>query len=341
MSRGFEGSRGRFEGSEGGHENTSPGLSNSGNSLGGSGANLGNSGGDFDVHGGGFQGSGSVSPNGYEFTINGTAVTAEQRVIGTSIYNLNLPSNATFVAGAGTVTETLTGTNATEVTTFTQDATNTAVYHITSVDETVTNPTTTTSNGGANGYSFTISNGSVTGIQSVFGHGNYTRTVSELIPVAGSSYAVSGNTVTQTSVHDNVVETLQYVQSGSAGLYAIASDNQTFILPGSSTTLLSVNAGDREKFTFDALSNVTQVQHVSQDGTVTTATLGSNVSYSQLAAGYVLETVTNGTQSHYDVYHDGNGDGIYTSIAHGAGTAATVDLVGLQSQLTSTIHGLT
>ena len=75
------------------------------------------------------------------------------------------------------------------------------------------------------------------------------------------------------------------------------------------------------------------------NGAVVALTPNSYASYSQLAAGYVLETITIGTHSSFELYHDGNGDGIYTAIAHGSGTS--VDLVGIQAQLSSAINAVT
>lgn len=285
---------------------------------------------------------GAITPNGVMFTISNGAVTGEQRVIGTQTFSLNLPANATFAVdgAANTVTETLTGTNATKVDQFTLDPTSPTLYHMTSEVVTFTNPTTTSANGSTNGYSFTIANGSVTAMQEVSSHISYngtthTRTESEtLSPTA--SFSVSGSTVTETSVQGNTIEILQFVASGTSGLYAVASETTTFIQPGAATTLLSVSPFDRAKFSLDASGNVTQVQHVSPNGTVTTATPNTYTAFSQLAPGFVLETVTLGTRSAYEVYNDGNGDGIYTAVAHGQGV--TVDLVGLKAQLSADPH---
>lgn len=60
---------------------------------------------------------------------------------------------------------------------------------------------------------------------------------------------------------------------------------------------------------------------------------------SQLSLGDILETVAYGARSSFEVYHDGNGDGAYTAIAHGTGT--TADLLGLQAQLSVTINAVT
>jgi hypothetical protein len=279
-----------------------------------------------------------VTPNGYEFTISNGAVTGEQRAIGTQTFSLNLPTNATFAVNSttNTVTETLTTTGSTEIIQFAQNPTNSALYNIASETETITNPTTTNANGTTDGYSFTIANGSVTGLQKVSSHTSYngvvrTNTESQTLSPA-ATFTVNGTTITETSVQGNTIEIQKFVSSGTTGLYAVASESTTFVQPGSATTLLDVNPFNRDEFTITN-GTVTQVQSVSPTGTLTTVTPNANTTFSQLATGFVQETVTNGTNSAYVVYYDGNSKGIYTDIAHGTGT--TVDLVGLQTQLAS------
>ena len=67
----------------------------------------------------------------------------------------------------------------------------------------------------------------------------------------------------------------------------------------------------------------------------------------ELAAGAVRFTITDGQVTGLEQAGVGNaerragrhgGDGIYTAVAHGAGT--TVDLVGLQAQITAQIDAL-
>ncbi|MCX7174741.1 MAG: hypothetical protein NT159_12650 [Proteobacteria bacterium] len=278
------------------------------------------------------------TPNGFGFTTDASGkITGMERLLGTDTFDLRLPGNATFAKANNIVTETLTGSYATEVLQYAPDPTNASLYHLSSDTMTIANPSTTNAYGFTRAYSFTIANGAVTGMQSVWGNAGHTYTNSlRQLPTAHLSS--SGNTVTETLVQGNVVETLQFVSSGSAGLYALASDARSFVQPGSATTLLSVDPYDRAKFTIDAGGKVSQVQDVRIDGSTVTVTPNAYASFSQLAPGYVLETVSFGTRSSYEVYHDGNGDGIYTGIAHGVGT--TVDLVGLQSQLSPAIHAV-
>ena len=283
---------------------------------------------------------GASEPHGLAFSITDGQVTAMQRVLGANTFNLKLPSNATFSVDqiTNTVTETLTGSKVTETRQYTPDRVSTNLYHLTSETETVANPTTTNAKGNTSGYTFTITGGTVTGMQFEWGNASHTHTQNLRIPPA-SNFSVNGTSVSETLIHGNTVETLNFVQSESAGLYAVASDNITFIQQGKSATPLSVNPFDQSKFILDASGNVEQVQHVRADGTATTVTPNSNTTYNLLAPGYIIETVTHGANISFELYHDGNGDGIYTAIAHGSGT--TVDLVGIQGQLSPAADVLT
>lgn len=279
----------------------------------------------------------SVPVTGFEFTISNGTVTGMERVFGNKTIDLRIPSNATFSVGDSTVTETITGTLGNEVLQFVQDAGNTSLYHLASDTVTIANPTTTYDNGRTFGYAFTISDGSVTGEQITSGDATHTHTRTVSIP-STASFTVDGDTVTETIVLGNVVESIEFVASGTAGLYAVASDTRTLIQAGSSATALFVNPCNRAEFTIDSSGNVSQVQAVLKDGTLKQITTDASTTYTQPEAGYVIETQTHGRHTSYEVYHDGNGDGIYTEIAHGSGS--TVDLVGLKAQLTSTIEAV-
>ena len=276
--------------------------------------------------------------HGVQFTLTNGQVSAMAWVEGSATHTLPIPGNATFTVNGTTVTETLAGTRGTQTLQFTQDATNTALYHITGESLTVANPSTTDSNGHVHGYSFTLSNGAVTAVQRVDGASASTTHSHDLAILPGESFAISSTGVTETIVSGNTIETLQFVAVGTGGLYALAAETTTVIQSGTATTRLDVHALDRDLFTLGSNGAVTQVQAVKLDGTSKTLTVPSNVTYTQLKAGYVLETVVKGSTSHYEVYHDGNGDGIYTNVAHGSGS---VDLVGLKAQINATIDALT
>jgi len=274
----------------------------------------------------------------YKFDISNGQVTGESIVFGTHTVAVHIPSDASFSVGTGGITETITGTRATHTLQFTADASDATLYHLTSEQTVVTNPTTTYDNGSTFGYSFTITNGAVTAMQVTETHGTHTSTHTlRISPTTTFSVGADGS-VTATTVEGHTVASTVYKPSGTAGLYAVNSETDTFIQAGSATTRLDVDAHDRAQFTIDASGAVTAVQRVLADGSTKTVTPGSSTTYSQLAAGYVVEVQTHGTHNSYEVYHDGNGDGIYTEVAHGSGS--TVDLVGLQAQISSSINGV-
>jgi len=276
--------------------------------------------------------------NGYQFDISNEQVTGETRVFGSHSEKVHIPSDASFSVGSGTVTETLTGTRATDTLQFTADASDATLYHLTSEKTVIANPTTSYGNGGTFGYGFTIANGAVTAMQVTESHGSHTFTHTLHTDPTATFMVNADGSVTETSVAGHTIDSTTFTPSGTAGLYAISSETDTFIQSGGSTTRLDVEGYERAKFTIDASGAVTAIQRVLPDGSDKTVTPGSATTFSQLAAGYVLEVQTHGTHSSYEVYHDGNGDGVYTAVAHGSGS--TVDLVGLQAQITASINGV-
>lgn len=267
-----------------------------------------------------------------KFTITDGQVTGLERVFGTKTLSATLPAGATFTVGTGTVTETLSHGSATETLTYTADTSDGTLYHLT--QEATTFDTTAA---GERTYAFTIAGGAVTAVSETHGHSGITVSV-DTADLPGTAFSVSGNTVTETTIHGNTLETLKFTSTDGMA-YHLASVTDTFIAQGSATTALDVHARDRLAFTFSG-SAVTLAQAVKPDGTkVDLATHGNTtVAYTQPAAGYVVETATHGSHTSFEVYHDGNGDGVYTEVAHGSGS--TVDIVGLQAQITSAVNAL-
>ena len=274
----------------------------------------------------------TLTTGAFQFTVVNGQVTAEQAVSGKHTETVHIPKGATFALGTGTVAETIPGTHATYVIQYAADAATPALYHVASITDTIANPTTVGPNGHVSGFSFTTGvDGVFTGLQSVTGD-SATSTHTHKLPVpAGAQFITDGTTVTETSVHGHEIDVTTYVQSGPAGLYAIASQSESFIPQGASTTALSVEPGERDQFTFDAAGKVTAASIVHADGTTTTITPDSHVTFTQIAPGYVEEVTLHGTHGQFEVFHDGNGDGTYTAVAHGDGTH--VDLTGLQAQI--------
>lgn len=267
----------------------------------------------------------------YKFDISNGQVTGESRVVGSHTVSVHIPIGATFSVGSGSVTETITSARGAQTLNFTADASDATLYHLTSSSTVFAAATS-----GAIG--FTIANGTVTAMTVSDTHGNHTGT--HTVPIsATTSFSVGADgSVTRTEIEGHAIETTVYKLAGASGLYAAVSETETFIQSGGSSTVLDVEAHDRAKFTIDASGTVTGIARVLADGSTKTVTPGASTTYSQLAAGYVLEVQTHGSHTSYEVYHDGNGDGIYTEVAHGSG--ATVDLVGLQAQISSTINAV-
>jgi hypothetical protein len=315
--------------------NDGPGGDDNGALLG---RNLDQPHGDGGENGGGFgggEGDGlgdhEFGPPQFQIAVSGGTVTGISEVFGSHSATLKIPSNATFTVGTGTVTETLTGTHETTVITFTTDTANTSVFDITNVTNTVTTPTTTAPDGDTAGFSFTITGGAVTAEQfSVTEDGTtHTRTIT---PPSDATFTVGTGTITETFAAGNTVQTITLVQPTGSTLYAVGSTSTTIVPAGSATTALNIEPFERAKFTVDSSGHVTPVQTVAPDGTATTVTPGSDVSFTQLAPGYVEEVRTHGSHSSFEVFFAGSGsNGVYTAVAEGQGS--TVDLVGLQAQI--------
>jgi len=244
---------------------------------------------------------------------------------------LRVPDGTTFTSNANKVTETISGDRATVTVIYTQDAADASIYRISSESTVIKAPSTD-----KHYFSFTVTGGAVTAASETFTFGTHTHT-RDLTNTPASSFSASAAGVTETRVVGDLIETLNFVQVGSSGEYALASDTRTVIAQGSATTALNVEPFERDQFVFDASGNVTGVQAILWDGSTKTVTPGEHTSYTQLEKGFVLETHTGTHHTSFELFYDGNGDGKYTAIAEGNGTS--VDLVGIKAQLTG-IEGL-
>jgi hypothetical protein len=270
-----------------------------------------------------------LSAGDVRFTIMDGQVTGREHVIGAWSIDTGLPSNATFAVSGGTVTETLTRGTSTATLTYTVDAADPGLYHLTQEVRSFDTASTTTPT-----YGFTVTGGAVTAVTQTFGTSGWTDVI-DAAHLAASAFAVSGNTVTETKIRGNTLETLQFTTTDGT-TYKLASETLSVVQAGTAATALDVEPHERMRFTFSG-DTVTGAQSLKPDGTAVDVS-DAHVAYAQAAAGYVVETHTRGAHTYYEVYHDGNGDGIYTAVAHGAGT--TVDLVGLQAQISAQIGAL-
>ena len=265
----------------------------------------------------------------FQFTITDGSVTGIAVTHGDRTQTLRIPTDATFAIGSGTITETITGARGVQTLTFTQSATDSATYTLASSTLTITSPSVAVANGVERGYGFTIADGVVTAVREEVTVGSNSR-AHDLKISSTDSFTVADGEITETRLHDNVVETITYVKPEGATLYAVASVRSIYIDAGSATTHLSIHDQARISATVSD-GSVSAVQAISPSGAATALTTNRDVVFWQPESGFIIETITRGSRANYEVFYDGGGDGVYTSVAHGVG--ATIDLVGLKAQL--------
>jgi hypothetical protein len=201
------------------------------------------------------------------------------------------------------VTETLLYGSATETLTYVANDSNNGTYFLAHDLKTFD-----TRSANARSYGFTVIDGILTSLAEGRGVAGSTQTV-DVTRLAATAFAINGDTITETSVQENVVETLTFVaRDGSS--YHLAPSLKTFISAGDATTMLFVESTERMTFTLSD-DAVTAAMTVRPDRTLGTAHApGGVMTYSVAAEGYVVEILNDGTNAHYEVYYDGNGDGI-------------------------------
>ena len=184
------------------------------------------------------------------------------------------------------------------------------------------------------GYQFTVSNGAVTSVAEV-GHG---MTKAKFIKPY-ESYSVSGNDVLNTASKGIIQEISRYSDSDADGVYQKIAEaevlNLTSAMPNAQLQNILVRS-DHMEFVFDA-DRVVAASHVLSNGVVVSQNSDTVGKYA-VQNGFVVESVTKGATTQWEVFRDGNNDGIYTEVAHGNGPL--VDLIGLASNLATTADSL-
>jgi hypothetical protein len=267
------------------------------------------------------------APGDVRFTIQAGQVTGIEHVVGSRAIASGLPANATFTVGAGTVTETLTRDAATATLTWTADPHDATLYHLAHEVRTFDTAAADTPT-----YGFVLRGGMVAAMTQTFGADGVTHTV-DVARLVASAFTVDGGTVIETTIRGNTLVTLTFTTTDRT-VWKLASETLSVVPAGPAATVLDVEPYERMRFTFSG-DSVTQAQAVKMDGSTIAVPPHAGVTYTRPAAGYVVETIMRGTDSFYEVFHDGSGDGIYTAVAHGSGTK--VDLAGLQAQITAQI----
>jgi hypothetical protein len=239
---------------------------------------------------------------------------------------LRLPSDPTTSVRGDLATKAFVAGDATTFVVYTREAGSTA-YSVADVTTTYTNLDKI-----KGGYAFSIDGGVVESVQKIEIYNGRPVTSDVDLPL-GVSFKVTGGMIVEQYVKGDEVDTIIFTQKPGSDLFVLQSAEKTFIDSGTATTLLDVDPRDRMKFAFDAEGEVSQAQRVNaQDGLH--AVTDKSVTFTRLseAPSFVEMVTTRGEQSSFVVYYEGqSGSGVYTEVAHGAGSA--VDLPGLQTQV--------
>jgi hypothetical protein len=247
--------------------------------------------------------------------------------VGGGHFGTTLPQDVSYNVGAGTITETLIGSDATTVVVFVPDAGSTTHYHAADVSTTFTNLDKI-----KGGFSFGMEGGLIASVQRIDVYGGQAEVVKIDLPL-DVAFKSSGDIVVEQYIKGSELDTIVFTRKAGSDLYVRESAEKTFIDPGSASTVLDVHPMDRMVFTFDAEGDVAKAKHMSAEGDLQKVT-DAHITFTRLSENpsFVEMVTTRGTQSSYVVYYEGqSGAGVYTEVAHGSGS--TVDLAGLQSQV--------
>lgn len=184
----------------------------------------------------------------------------------------------------------------------------------------------TTAATSADGYKFTVTNGVVSGVAEVE-HG---RTKNKLIK-SYEQYQVDGANIVKSEAKGAWSELATYSDSNNDGIFQKVSEASVLnpVNATSSQIQAALYKCDHMKFTLDASGTVTSAIAISKNGIEFNA-INPKVSFTE-QSGFIVKTSTSFNSSKWEVFADGNADGIYTEVAHGSGAA--VDLVGLSAQI--------
>ncbi len=210
---------------------------------------------------------------------------------------------------------------------------------------TATTPAAGAGKGGGHGveawgeaFSFTLIDGKVSAGSLTLPNGD-----SVTLPTSGGVvYAVSGSDITATLTTGDRVDQLRFSDADGDGLYnVVASSHVNTAAP--QTNVLGFSMREAIKVTLDSTAaDVVAVSQVGWNGNervlLSADVVPTNTDWS-VSQGLVVETHTlpNGS-THWEVYRDGNADGVYTEVA--SGTGDLIDLVGVVAQTDAVVASL-
>jgi len=185
-------------------------------------------------------------------------------------------------------------------------------------------------------FSFTLAAGAVTAASVTLPSGS---TVA-LPLTTGVSYSISGSDVLASRTDGNAAAVLRYSDTDADGFYEVVAQSTVFTA-APQVNALGFSMREALAVTLDA-SGVTAVSQTRWDGTekvLLSATVAPTDTSWTISNGLLLETHTNATngETHWEVFRDGNSDGVFTEVASGHGVL--IDLVGVVS-LTDAVASL-
>jgi hypothetical protein len=186
-------------------------------------------------------------------------------------------------------------------------------------------------------YSFTVLDGAVTTASMKLSSGT---TVS--MPLnTGIVYSVSGSDIVATRSTSQAIDTIVYRDTNANGLYEIVANAQV------ETTVPTVNmqgfvSREQLKMTLGADGVVTGVSQLNGKGgekvLLSAAVSNSSTSWT-VQQNLLVETSTSGSGlARWEIFRDGNKDGIYTEVAHGTGPL--IDLTGVVTATNAVVASL-
>lgn len=238
-----------------------------------------------------------------------------------------------------TVAETFEKSGSTETDTYTSEANG---YALTNETVTIDNPSTSLPHGGTLAYFFS-STGAITETETFGSHSfshtelmNPTATFTGLSTNTGST----ANAITESYISDDAVTTITFDGDATSG-YAVAKASTTFVPSDNATPALDVDPFARADFDFSD-DTVTWISSKGVAGTPHSLTANSHITYTDLGKGgtsagdFVGETLSGRFHSAYELFYSSTGvGGQYMEVAQGIGSASSLNLAGISTQLAS------
>jgi hypothetical protein len=180
-------------------------------------------------------------------------------------------------------------------------------------------------------FGFTITAGAVTAAEVTLPSG----TVVSLPLTTGVSYSVDGTDVLATRSNTLSTEVTRYSDTDADGLYEVVASSRVMTsTPPVDTLGFSHVETVAVTLASGVVTDVTQTRWDGTSNVLLSATVVPADTTWVISNGLLVETHTQtDALAHYEIFQDGNADGVYTEVA--SGTGELVDLVGVLAQTAS------